>query len=32
MDMFTSYGHIKKLKKITKFVVDFSLGQSLDVT
>ena len=28
MDMFTSYGHIKKPKKITDFFNDFSLGQS----
>ena len=29
MDMFTSYGHIKKQKKPLRFVDDFSLGQSL---
>ena len=29
MDMFTSYGHIKKLKLNHRFFYDFSLGQSL---
>ena len=29
MDMFTSYGHIKKQNKINDFFYDFSLGQSL---
>ena len=29
MDMFTSYGHIKKPKKNHWFFDDFSLGQSL---
>ena len=29
MDMFTSYGHIKKPKENHRFFYDFSLGQSL---
>ena len=29
MDMFTSYGHIKKPKKNHRFVNDFSLIESL---
>ena len=29
MDMFTSYGHIKKPKENDRFFYDFSLGQSL---
>ena len=29
MDMFTSYGHINKLKKITDFFMILDLGMSL---